>query len=94
MKDVDGSNKLSMVTGTNVNPPTIFYLFGSVLHNMLFGCLKDRRTFRAKRFSDKHEYSNVLPKNLRPLSLFCGETFQRPALARGHTQRTLSKEAP
>ena len=29
-----------------------------------------------------------------PLSPFCGETFRIPALARGHTQRTLSKEGP
>ena len=84
--------------------PNYFYLFGSfkkLIHGMLWcftthisGSSKITGRTGQKDSVTKREYSNVLPRIFRPLSPFRGETFRIPALDRGHTQRTLSKEAP
>ena len=46
-----------------------------VLHNTHLEFLKDRRKFWAKRLSDKREYSNVLLRIFKSLSLFVVKPF-------------------
>ena len=65
-----------------------------IMHGVLW-CFTTRFSGASKIAGRSGQKGSVTNMNILMFSQkICGETFQRPALARGHTQRTLSKEAP